>query len=49
MLTSGNLADIYRTKKDSEQITIEKLYPHQQKRFMGVWKTLPEYMTKQTT
>ena len=34
MLTYGNLADIYLTKIDSEQITIEKLYPHQHKRFM---------------
>ena len=38
MISSDNAIDINITKRYGEQVTTEKLNPHQSKRTMGVWK-----------
>ena len=49
MLLSDNVGDIRLTKKDIEQVAIEKLNPRQYKNVVGFWKNTLLYMTNWTT
>ena len=49
MLSSENLVDIHLTKRDGEQVHIEKLNPHHPNKVMGFWKNPLTDMTNHKT
>ena len=46
MISFDNTVDIHITKIYGEQVSIEKVNPHQSKKVMGVWKNPLGYITK---